>query len=675
MNFLADLHFLRPLWPLAVLPVLALLAWSASRPKHGDGGWGGVIDDHLLQPLLVGRLAESRLMRRLLAALALVLTAVALAGPAWQQLPQPVLQNSRGLVMVMDLSPSMLVNDVPPSRLDAAKFKLRDVLGEFNDRPTGLIAFAGSAHVVAPISNDGNTVENLLRSLSPGMMPVPGSRIAPALLRADELLRDGGGLRGDVLLITDSKPNSAAFAAAEKLADDGHRLTVLGIGTADGSPIPDGEGGFLRDRSQRIVIAKLPRAELRRLALAGSGVYRDLATSGDDLSLLRNDSGEWLNNGNEDGQLSSDGWQDEGVWLLLPVLLLVAVGARKGLLFSLLPAAAISLALIQSAPVLAQPADDAELAQTQAQTRAEAEPYSETPLITPLFSTANQRGQRALQSNSPERAAELFNNPAWRATALYRAGKYEEAAAAFTKMPGAAGEYNQGNALAKSGNLEAAKEAYERALAAKPNYADAAANLELVNKLLEQQQEQQKQEDSENGEQDKDKEEQDNQESEDGAQQDRQQGGEESESQSGEQSQGEQSKGQQSQDQNNGQPNDDQQTNDAEQNNASESEQQAEEQKQQAEKQQADEKSPEEQAAEKLAAEKAAEQAKQEGDQRAVRQADQQQPMDEQQQALQQWLNRIPDDPGGLLRRKFARQQQRQQQMGQQLEADGEAGW
>ncbi|MDQ2696524.1 MAG: VWA domain-containing protein, partial [Pseudomonadota bacterium] len=224
---IADFHFLRPLWLLALLP-LPLVLWQLRRAA-GAGAWRKVCDPHLLAQLLSDSQGGGRKIPLALLGIGWLLAVLALAGPVWSQYPLPVMQSRDALVIVLDLSRSMLAADLKPSRLVQARFKAADALERRREGQTGLVAFAGDAFAVAPLTTDSATLTALLPVLSPDIMPVQGSRADLGLEKAGELL-DG---IGDVLLITDSA-DAAALAAARALRERGVTVSVLGVGTPAG---------------------------------------------------------------------------------------------------------------------------------------------------------------------------------------------------------------------------------------------------------------------------------------------------------------------------------------------------------------------------------------------------------------------------------------------------------
>ncbi|MGH8551013.1 MAG: vWA domain-containing protein, partial [Methylococcales bacterium] len=254
INF-GEFHFLRPDWFWA-LPVLFLLAVFWLRRSLSRGSWAEVCDARLLPYILEHRSVGNSRVPWLLFVLASLLSLIALAGPVWKRLPAPVYRNESALVIVLDLSRSMDAEDIRPSRLSRARFKISDILQQRKDGLTALVGYAHEAYTVAPLTDDSATISNQLPALETSIMPAQGSRTSPALERAVELLQQSGNPSGNILLITDGV-DSKASDTAEELSRDGYRLSVLGIGSEAGAPIPMEGGGFIKDAGGNIVVSRL----------------------------------------------------------------------------------------------------------------------------------------------------------------------------------------------------------------------------------------------------------------------------------------------------------------------------------------------------------------------------------------------------------------------------------
>ncbi|MDT8321409.1 MAG: VWA domain-containing protein, partial [Xanthomonadales bacterium] len=174
MSGLEALHFIRPAW-LALLPLVVLLPWWWQRSRRPAGDWARVCDPHLLRWLSVQQASEtSRRFGPWLAGAALLLTILALAGPSWQKIPDNAYSARDARVIALDLSRSMLAQDLRPDRLTRVRFALVDLLKSTREGQVGMVSFAGDAYVVSPLTRDMNTVGNLLPALQPDIMPVRG---------------------------------------------------------------------------------------------------------------------------------------------------------------------------------------------------------------------------------------------------------------------------------------------------------------------------------------------------------------------------------------------------------------------------------------------------------------------------------------------------------------------
>lgn len=447
----AECHLLRSGWLLALLP-LGWLLWQQHSRAEGAEAWRAVVDAHLLPALLGGTVSARRWLRVL--ALGWVLVVIALAGPTCQRLEQPLFDVDRARLVLLDLSPSMLAADVTPSRLARARFELQDVLAAIDEGQVGLVVFGPEPYVVTPLTRDAHTIDVQVPLLAPDLLPVSGERRTDAaLIEAGRLLARAEAQQAEILLITDGlNPQATTRARARALHADGHRLSVLAVGSAQGAPVPNPDGGFMTDDSGAVVFSRLDREGLRALAQAGGGLYQEVRVD-------TSDTRRWLAlqpasiTINAQEALRADRWREAGPWLLLLVLPLAALAFRRG--SPLLVVALMVIGLLPSAPVLAWGWQE-------------------------LWWRADQRGAQALAAGEPEQAAAHFRDPAWRAAAQARAGDYDAALEALAGVEGAEAAYNRGNALARLGQLDAAEAAYEEALRLDPAHADARHNLELV---------------------------------------------------------------------------------------------------------------------------------------------------------------------------------------------------
>ena len=472
-------HFLRPWWFLGLAPV-ALIVGFYSWHKHHAGNWATIINPELLPFLMQGKAPSDGLSTKSLITtltLAWIICITSLAGPTWEQLPQPVHRQDSALIIVFDLSPSMLAADLAPSRLVRGRYKLIDILKRRTEGVSGLVVYGGDAHTVSPLTEDSNTIVSLVPVLHPGLLPQYGSNVEDAIQVAVNLATSGGYQQADILLISDGVDPSAISEITSIVKHNGeYRLSILGVGTENGAPIPLGSGGFVKDtRSGNVIIPKLNISDLRRLASANNGNYQTISNDDRDIDNLLGAMESLFGDSTQQTDRSFDLWDDQGyllALLLIPILLLTF---RKGAVVVLL----LAPLLFQSNSVEALEWQD-------------------------LWATGDQQGAEALELDDAERAKSLFTNSQWRGSAAYRAADYEAAAEAFFTDETANGLYNSGNALAKSGDFASAIEAYERALALEPELEDAIFNRDLLEKLKqeqEQEEQSQEQQDQESSEQ------------------------------------------------------------------------------------------------------------------------------------------------------------------------------
>ena len=579
---LADFNFLRPDWlwavPLVIVGVILL-----ARRQLGPGSWQNVVDPALAPHVLSRSATRKADYRWWLLGLGGVIAVIALAGPAWQRIEQPVFRSDQALVVALDLSRSMDAQDVAPSRLMRARLKILDMLDRRGSGQTALVVYSANAFTVTPLTNDTDTIAALVNSLSTDIMPSRGSYPIAAIQKGQQLLEQAGAQVGEVLLITDGSSSPAAERVARDLKETGYTLSVLAVGTTEGAPIPQLGGGFVTDQSGNIAVPRLEEHSLRGLAAAGGGRFSKLSTDNRDLDyLLSGEAGARLAS---DESLATDRWREEGPWVVLLLLPLGAMAFRRG--WILLVALAI---LPMTEPVYAATWDD-------------------------LWQTRDQQARALLEEGAAGEAVELFENPDWKAVAQYRAQDYAASAQMFAEQEDTRSLYNLGNAMARQGELESAIDAYEQVLEIDPDDADAEYNRDLLKQVQEQQQQQNQGDQQEPSDQ---------------------QGEGEQSDESGES---------------------DQESSDSSEQSDSESEGDSSQRD-------GDEANQEDLEALQEELQRAAEEAAQNEQQMAQQQLTPEElealrREQEQQQAMEQWLRRIPNDPGGLLRRKFRYQYQK----------------
>ncbi|AKA24774.1 VWA domain-containing protein [Pseudomonas chlororaphis] len=447
-------HWFRPWW-LLMVPLLGWLLWQLWHRQKRAGRWQMILPPAFHAALLSGGNGRESKLPWIALGLAWFLAVLALLGPGWQRVEQTSQKPADPLVVLLELTPQMLAGDVPPNRLEQARRKLLDLLQARSDAQTAIVVYAGSAHTLVPLSDDLATSRNLLEALKPSIMPQPGQRADLALHKALQLLDQGALGQGRILLIGSSLSEQERQGIRQALGGQAPQLLMLGVGSRQGSPVTLEDGSFLKDDQGAILMSRLDSADLRQFIGSVGGRYRPARLDDADLRSLGLLSGP--QNLRTDGQtLRLDTWADQGYWLLLPLLLLAACAGRRGWLFCL-------PLLLFAAP---QPSYAFEFSD--------------------LWLRPDQQGQRLLEQRRPQDAARHFQDPQWQGVALYEAGDYAAAAQRFAEGSDARAHYNRGNALARSGELEAALDAYEQALELQPELAVAQKNKALVERLLQE---------------------------------------------------------------------------------------------------------------------------------------------------------------------------------------------
>lgn len=611
LSVLNEFHFIRPHWLWLIIPLLLMVALIRYVHKQ-QSGWQSVLAGHLYQHLITTQGIKKARPPLLLLGFCWILATVALAGPTWERLPQPVYQLNAGKVVLMDMSLSMRATDVKPDRLTRAKYKAIDLVNAISEGETGLVAYAGDAFTISPLSSDAQNLTTLIPSLTPEIMPIAGSDPALGIQAAIELLSNAGYQQGEIFWITDGINNQQMKEVSEIFNNSMFRLSVLGVGTQEGAPIQLLDGELLKNRSGAIVVPKLTINNLKSLSSASGGRYASMQADDSDINyLVEQTLIEHDPSNDEDSQQEKfgDKWQEMGPYLLLLILPFAAYSFRRGLVTVLF----IGILLPAYSP------------------QARADWWQD------MWKTHDQQAMQAYNQNEYEQAANTFDDPLWQGTAHYKNGDYQAALESFSKLSPTDknytdATYNAANSLAQLGEIDQAIAAYDQVLEQQPEHEDALANKALLERLKNQQQQQ-----DQSGEQSQDN-------------QDEQQDGENQEQQDGQNSD-QQKEGQQSQDP--------QQGENSEQNDSQSEESEQQSQTEQAQQQQEEAEKQEEQAQAEAEAEK--QKSEQEQQAQALQQGEEEltDEQREQMQRMQNLLKRVPDDPAFLLKRKMQIESQR----------------
>ena len=457
----SSLSFARPVWLLALLPAAVVLVLLYRRGWRLSG-WEPLLPAALRPWLLQQHAGGTHALRFAILGLVWTLAILALAGPLVHSNAQPHRLSDNAVVIVLEVSRNMLSDDLAPNRLQRSKHKIRALMQDYPDSQLALVAYAGSAHRVSPLSRDRNTLRSLLTALEPEIMPVDGQNLDQALSLARQMLDGQPQSTSRILLVTsglDSEQRKILDGHAREL---GAQLAILGVGTSAGAPVPLAEGGFMRDSEGRILLPRLNGQQLATVARQHGSRYHGITVGNRDLDYLLQPM----------RTVAADPGErrlpvDQGHWLVLLLLPLAALGARRGWLGVLL------IAALLPPPVQALSWAD-------------------------LWQRPDQQAMQLLEQQEPGAAAERFVDPQWQAWALYQAGDYEQAAARWAELLAAAPDnpeyhFNLGTAQAMAGHLPEALEAYEQALTRAPEHTAARHNRGVIEALLEQLRQQQEQ--------------------------------------------------------------------------------------------------------------------------------------------------------------------------------------
>jgi Ca-activated chloride channel homolog len=455
-GWVSAFHFLRPIW-LSVIPFAAIIYFTHSFREDIRARWRRVIAPDLLEHLILKRTGGWRIRPIHTICFALVLGAIALAGPTWKRDKPPFTDDKAPLVIAVDLSQTMDAIDLDPTRLERAKLKIHDLLETRNGAPTALFAYAGSAHMVMPLTGDEKLFSMYLDALSTSLMPKHGKDTAQAIRIIQEFLKDEE-VPGTVLFVTDGLEEKARPALREFVEAGKNSVLVLGVGTSRGGPIRTERDQYMEDATGRRLFSKLDVAALKSLSALGISATT-LTIDNSDIEWIQRRVQSHLQEAQEEHAQTR--WTDEGYWLVFPIVVLAALWFRKGWTVQWSRGALALLFLLPQS------------AREDLRHR-----------FLDLWMTSDQQGRYYFEKGAYQLAADRFEDPLWKGLAFGRAGDYAAALGEFALSDTAEAWYNQGNALAHLGRFQDAVHAYEQALKKRPDWPDAQDNLNLTRSLI-----------------------------------------------------------------------------------------------------------------------------------------------------------------------------------------------
>ncbi len=496
------MSFAQPLYLYALvllLPLCLFLLWAERRRSRALARLG---DTLLMQQLSASLNRRARRWQSALRLFALGMLVLALARPQWGSEVQMVEQKGVQVMVALDVSPSMLAQDVKPDRLSRAKMEIVELMDALGGDEIGLILFSGASFLQFPLTTDYATARSFVDAARPEAVSRQGTAIGEAIETALRSFNTRRASQKVLVLLTDGEDHASnTLQSARKAAEQGVLIYAIGFGTPQGAPIPlhdevGGVSGFLKDRRGEVVISRLDEAVLQRLAQDTNARYYRASASGLEIRALA-------------GEIKT----------LKQAELSTRFEKRKLERFQwFLAAALLALLLAELLPQRLRSRQD----QPSASAKAGASRWLATLLVgwvalnglsacTATPQQVNNQGNQAYarkdyeaalnayqraQSNLPEAAQPVYNA----ANAHYRQGDFTQAQQSMAQALQKAHDdlaqsafYNLGNVLFQSGQFAQAVEAYKNALRLKPDDLDAKANLELALQKQQQQEQQQQQ--------------------------------------------------------------------------------------------------------------------------------------------------------------------------------------
>ena len=445
-----NLFFMRPEWLYAFIPV-GLICIMFIITYQGRDQWKRSFAKHLLPFLTIKGTKRQFLVPKMLLIVLLSFITLAMAGPTWEKIERPGQKTEAALVVLLDLSRSMLAEDIQPNRIERAKLKLNDFFAAKPNTKTALIAYAGTAHSVVPFSKDYKTISRQMEALRPDIMPVQGTNLSEALDKADTLLAKIVA-PSSILLVTDNI-TASDIQRISQTATHSH-IEIMAVATPTGGTIPLKKGA-LKDKQGNTVIPRLDVVNLDQLSAMENVNVITVTLDDTDVKILAARIRQNLEF-EIDLENVEEEWKDFGYWLLIPILFISLLWFRRGwkvhwiwLLF------------------IVMGCNDAGEFNLEDQ-----------------FFTKDQKAQRLLDKGENERAAQAFESGLHQGYAYYEMGDLEKAAEAYSNDVSPEGFYNLGVVYSQMGDLEAAQQAFDAALQQDPKFEKANTNLVLVTKTI-----------------------------------------------------------------------------------------------------------------------------------------------------------------------------------------------
>lgn len=435
MTWFQDFHFLRPWWLLGLIIPAAVYVFTYKNSQI-QSAWQKVCDKNLLDYLLIKNNGTKGYKASVSAALITLFLVMALAGPTWLKKENPALSVENPVMILLNMSGEMWNKDVSPSRIERAKYVIKDLTKSLKNTESGLIVYSKEPFMITPLTEDTSLIDNIMSALQLDIMPQDGDRLDRAIELAVSRMQKTGLPHGNLIVITSNVGErfDAALTGASQASDAGFDVNIVNI-------------------------SKTTNDKLQMVADKGNGLYLNYQQS---LAPLIQKINDITAKEIKQSKNMQTVWEDMGWYLLWLPALLFLFSFRRGA-FVIILGCFFNIYTAEAS----------------------------------WFLNDNQEALHDFEKQNYAEAAEKFTDTQWKGAAAYKNGDYEAAYENFLQKTDATALYNQGNALAKGGKIAEAIKKYEEALQKQPDFADAKFNLEYLKKQQQQknqQNQQQKQE-------------------------------------------------------------------------------------------------------------------------------------------------------------------------------------
>ncbi|AGA80757.1 VWA domain-containing protein [Echinicola vietnamensis] len=445
-------HFLRPtlLWGFAGVGLLLVLGLANLQERMP---WKKHIAPHLRPFMIAKGSGRMKLIMHLLMVFGLSLGVLALAGPTWKKVEVPGQVLETPMVILLDLSQSMLADDIQPNRLERAKFKVADLLDARPGARVALVGYAGTAHTIVPLTSDYNIIKSHIETLSPKVMPFRGSDLSKGLALADSLMAVTAA-PGTVLLLSDDFSEETFKTIQGFMTSRKGRLEIMPFNTPSGGEVPAYAGSGSLTVGGKAVHSAMDATVLSQLGSLENCRVHTLTLDDSDVKWIAEHVRENLRF-TEEPEEKQDQWRDAGLLLVIPAALILLMWFRRGWVV-------FGLAVMLSSCGQKEPLEG----------------------FADLWYTRDYQGQRKSDVGDFEEAAKLYHDPLRKGVAFYKAGDYDDAIQALSQDTTAMGSYNLGLAYFKVGDYAAAQMAFGMAAVQDPTLAVATKNKQALDRVL-----------------------------------------------------------------------------------------------------------------------------------------------------------------------------------------------